>query len=209
MMRLLKTASWLLLVSGSAVAADLEQWKGIAGISGTDRISVIHITNLLLSHGIKSAIEGSVIYGVSVPPAQAELASQLLRTNAAKLGYYIWFGSNDVVRAAGGKQLISRSAVSSALKKPALASGTALGEFLRSKDISQLTAKYPYVVALSAHERQYLPTPKTYATGYDVQIELQKSLRDDADGYRGRYQVYDGGRRVEFLGSNEWRAGSK
>ena len=44
---------------------------------------------------------------------------------------------------------------------------------------------------LSVHKRQYLATPKTYGTGYDVEIELQKSLRKQDDGSRGNYQVYD------------------
>jgi hypothetical protein len=114
-----------------------------------------------------------------------------------------------VVRAAEGKQLISRSPVSSVLKKSEFASNTALGRFLRCKDISRLTAKYPYIVSLAIHERQYLATPKSYGTGYDVEIELQKSLGEHADGYRGRYQVYEDGSRVGFLGSNEWKVGEK
>jgi hypothetical protein len=206
--RAMKTLLVLSLMSG-ALAADLQDWKCIAGVSCIDRISQIHVTNLLLSHDIDSRMEGSVDCGISVLPAKAEQASQLLRRDARKLGYYVWFGSNDVVRAARGKQAISRSPVSSVLKKAEYGNDTALGRFLRSKDISQLTAKYPYVVSLSVHKRQYLSTPKTYGTGYDVEIELQKSLGERADGYRGSYQFYDGGSRVGFLGSNEWRFGGK
>jgi hypothetical protein len=196
-------------MAGVVAAADVKDWKGIAGVSGTDRITHIHITNLLLSHDIESVMEGSVIYGVSVPPAKAEQATKLLRTDAQKSGYYVWFGSNDVVRAAERKAIVSRISVSSALKKPEFASDTALGRCLRSKEIAKLTAKYPYIIAISVHERQYLTTPKKYGTGYDVEIELQKSLRKQDDGYRGSYQVYDGGRSVVFLGSNEWQVGDK
>ncbi len=53
---------------GVVAAANVEDWKGIAGVSATDRISQIHITNLLLAHGIQSMMDGSVVYGVSVPP---------------------------------------------------------------------------------------------------------------------------------------------
>jgi hypothetical protein len=203
MTRVFKISMLLSLISGVLTAAEVQDWKWVACISGMDKISEIHIINLLQSHGIKSVIEGSLAYGISVPPTNAELASQVLRTNAAKLGYMVWFGSNDVIRAAEPRQLITRRPVSSALKEPAYGTGTALGRFLRSKDISQLTAKYPYVVALSAHERRYLATPHNYSTGYDVEIELRKSPTVEAFGYRGSYQVYDGGSRVVFLGSNE------
>jgi len=202
MTRTLKTLLLLSLINRVVLAADLQDWKWIASISGNDKISEIHVTNLLLSHGIKSVVEGSVLYGISVPPANAEQASQLLRTDARKLGYGVWFGSNEVVKATEAKQVIAQSPVSSVLKKSEYGSGTALGRFLRSKDISQLTTKYPYVVILSVRERQYLATPKTYSTGYDVEIELKKSPGEQAFGYRGWYQVYDSGRRLEFLGSH-------
>ncbi len=165
MTRVFKICMVLSLVSVVLTAAEVQDWKCVASISGMDKISEIHINNLLQSHGIKSVIEGSLAYGISVPPARAELASQVLRTNAAKLGYMVWFGSNDVVRAAEPRQLITRRPVSSALKEPAYGTGTALGRFLRSEDISHLTTKFPYIVALSAHERRYLATPYNYSTG--------------------------------------------
>ena len=150
-----------------------------------------------------------MIYGVSVPPANAEQATKLLRADAPKGGYYVWFWSNDVVKATEPKVTVSRISVSAALKRPEFASDTALGRFLRSKEIAKLTAKYPDIISISVHERQYLATPKTHSTGYDVEIELQKSLRKQDDGYRGSYQVYDGGRSVGFLGSSEWKVGDK
>ena len=192
-----------------AAAVDIKDWKGIAGVSGTDRITQIHITNLLLSHDIESVMEGSVVYGVSVPPAKTEKATKLLRSDAPKGGYYVFFGSNDLVKATEPKAIVNRTSVSAALKQPEFASDTAFGRFLRSKKIAELTTKYPYIISISVHERQYLATPKTHGTGYDVEIELQKSLRKQDDGYRGSYQVYDDGRSVGFLGSNEWKVGDK
>ena len=189
--------------------ADIKDWKGIVGVSGTDRITQIHIGNLLLSHDIESVMEGSRIYRVSVPPAKAEQATKLLRADAPKGGYYVWFGSNDVVKATEPKPIVSRISVSAALQQLEFARDTALGRFLRSKEIAKLTAKYPYVISISVHERQYLATPKTHGTGYDVELELQKSLRKQEDGYRGSYQVYDDGRSVDFLCSYEWTVGDK
>jgi hypothetical protein len=184
---------------------DLQDWKGVACIGGLDEISSIHITNLLLSHDIKSAIDGSILYRIAVPAAKTEQASELLRADALNHGYYVLFDTNDFVRAAELEQRISRSAVSSVLERSEYASQTALGRFLRSNEISKLTAKYPYIVSLSVHERQYLATPMTFNTGYDVEIELQKSLREHDDGYRGWYQVYDSGKQVSLHGATEWK----
>lgn len=197
------------MLSGVLLAADPKDWKNIANISGTDRISDIHIGNLLESNDIDCVIEGSLLYGISVPPGKVEQATKLLRTDARKVGYYVWFGPDDVVKAAEAKQLISRATVSSVLKKSEYGADTALGRFLRTKDVSKLTVKYPYIVSFDVRERQYLATAKTYSTGYDVEIELQKSLDERADGYRGSYQVYDSGNRIELRGSNEWRFGAK
>ena len=195
----------------SAIVAgdDNREWKGIAAISGTDSISKIHITNLLLSHEIKSQIYGSLMYGVSVPAANAEEASKLLRADAHKLGYFVMFKRNDVVKAAPLIARVSRSEVEAVLKKPEYSSDTDLGRFLRSEDIAKVIARYSYVVSLSVHERQYLATPKTFKTGYDVRLELQKSFRQNDAGYSGHYQVYEDGGRVSCLGSSEWTAGKK
>jgi hypothetical protein len=200
-MRAVKTISLLLITSVVVATAAPTEWKTIAGVSGNDKITQIHITNLLLSHDIKSAMVGSVLYDVAVPSDKAEEAAKLLRIDAQKHDYWVLFGSNDVVRATECRTLVSRTSVSSTLKKPEFTSATALGKFLRSKKIAELTAKYPYIISLSIHERQYLATPKAYSTGYDVKIELKKSPEDQAFGYRGSYQVYDGGGQVECLGS--------
>lgn len=191
-------------MTGVAADGDVRNWKSIALVSGGDRITQIHITNLLLSHNIESVMEGSMVYDVSVPPSKAEQATKLLRTDAPKSGYFVSFGSNDVMRAPESKALVSRISVSSALKKPEFGSDEALGKFLRSKRIAALTRRYPYITSISIRERQYFSAPRTRATGYEVELELQGSLRKGDEGYRGRYQVYDGGGSVRFLGANEW-----
>jgi hypothetical protein len=178
----------------------------IASITGNDRITQIHITNLLLSHNIESSMEGSLIYGVSVASPNAQQAIELLRSDATNNGYYVWFGGKDVIRAAKPKPrvIVSRVPISSILERPEFASDAALGKFLRSKDIAELAVKYPYVISVSVLERQYLATPKTHATGYEVDIKLQKSLRAKDDGCRRDYQVYNGGSNVVSFGVGEW-----
>ena len=196
-------------MTGVAAVADMNDWTNIAGVSGTDRITQIHIRNLLLYHNIESGMEGSLMYDVSVPSAKAEEATKLLRADAPKTGYSIWFGSNDVVKATGPKAIINHVSVSAALQQPEFADSTALGKFLRSKELVKLPDKYPYIISLSVHERRYLATPQEYGTGYDIEITLQKSLREQDDGYHGYYQVYGDGQNVGFLGSNEWKVGAK
>ena len=55
----MKTLLLLLLMSGVVAATELKDWMGIAGVQGIDKISQIHITNLLrltaLSPGWKAA----------------------------------------------------------------------------------------------------------------------------------------------------------
>src|SRR5262245_57959315 len=124
-------------------------WSGIAAISGNDRISLIHITNLFRSYDIESIIEGSVLYGVSVPQSRTAEALKILRTDAQRHGYYVWFGKNDVVMATVPKTMITRSSASGVLENPEFAGETILGRFLRSEDISRLTSEYPYIISLS------------------------------------------------------------
>ena len=193
----------------STFAPNSDDWTGIAGISSNDVMSCIHITNFLGSNDIDSLIEGSLIYGISVPSAKASAAKDLLRADALMQGYRVQFDRSDMVNAAKLNPLVSRLDVASALKMEELGSETALGRFIRSEKLSSLTEKYPYVVLLAVHERKYLATPTTFSTGYDLEIELRTSLQDSADGYRGRFQVYDGGSEVKSLGSNEWIGGMK
>lgn len=181
-------------------------WTSIAGVAGADKITQIHIRNLLLSHDIKSTMEGSLAFGVLVLARDSIKATKLLRLDASKRGYNVWFGINDAMRAVGEREpIVIRTAVSSILKQPKFSRNTALGKFLRSKELSKLTTKYPYISKMSVRYRRYLETPMMYATGYEVEIGLQKSLREQDGGYRGSYQVYEGGRGIRFIGSNEWK----
>lgn len=193
----------LLFLSSFAQAHEVE-WKAICGISGGDVITHMHIANLLLAHDIESRINGSVIHGVEVPATQADEAIRLLRADASKRGYYIFFGEDDYIVAAAPKKCLIRRCFDDVIKQPDYTKTTDLGRFLRSKEITRLVAKYPDMTSLAVHKRHYLATPQEFRIGYDIVLELQKSLQKGDDGYRGWYQVYDNGHKVQFLGSNAW-----
>jgi len=199
--------SMVLIACGSAIlqAADPDEWKAVATISGNDSITQIHVRNLLLSNGITSFVEGSLAYAIEVPGSNAVQAARLLRDDAQGRTYNISFGSNGVVRAPEPKLLLSDVAISSALQRPEYVSETALGRFLRTKEVSDLTAKYPNIVALMVRERPYLATTNKIDTAYEVDIKLSKARGDRAFGYRGGYQVYGGGTNVVRQGANEAR----
>lgn len=175
----------------------------IATVSGVDRISHIHINNLLKSHGIDALIGGSLAYGVSVEPKNAVRATKLLRADAPKTGYRVYLDGGWVGRAVPLRMIARHVAVASALREPTFVPSHALGRFLRSKELSKISTKYPYILSMSVRERRYLSTPRTYSTGYEVEIELVKSPEKKTWNYRGSYQVYDNGKSVFFYTSSE------
>jgi hypothetical protein len=189
--------------------ADAADWKRIACIGGNDKITEVHITNLLLAHGIQAAIHGSRMYAIEVPSATAADAIQLLRSDTRNRDYHISFESGEVLEAPEPKEVVQGISVLSLLKRADYSSETALGLFLRADRISQLTAKYPYMFSLSLHERRYLATPHAHSTGWDVRFELHTSARGRADGCRGWCQLLDDGRKVHLFGFNEWGSMTK
>ena len=209
--RTVKAALFLLLSVGAALSAEPEPWKEVGAIPVVDKISDIHISNLLWSHGIDSAIVGSVIYAIKVLPARAAEATKLLRDDAPKRRYQVWLAeTNEIVGVAPEpKELVSRSAVATVLKQPEFSPKTTLGRFLRSKDITRHIAKYPFIISLRVVERQYLATTTDIQVGYNVDLDLQKSLRDRDDDFGGTYHVYDAGKCIKSLGSHEGTFGKQ
>jgi hypothetical protein len=50
-----------------------------------------HVQSLLEGNRIPTVIEGSLVYGVSVPPARKDRAIRVLRADAANHGYWVKF----------------------------------------------------------------------------------------------------------------------
>ena len=194
----------ILLALGIATAKGDQEWETVAGISGGDQITIIHISNLLASRGITTALAGSVMYNVSVPKDKAPESKQILRADAKAMGYYIRFGENDEVQPAEAKSLKIDKPASDLLALRQYGTNTSLGLFLRDAEISGKLRRYPFVHSLRVQERPYLAATNKTEIGYEVEIELRPRRSDESKGYRGWFQVWDGGKRVQFQGSNEW-----
>jgi hypothetical protein len=70
------------------VNQDYEKYVSAAAI---DPKRAEHVRKLLEEAGIPNIVEGSVVYGVSVPPDKKEQAIKLLRADAATEGYQVTF----------------------------------------------------------------------------------------------------------------------
>lgn len=97
-------SKWLMTIASFAGAALFAFAQGIpqtrnwvAGISGIDQITGIHVYNLLASNGIPCAMEGSVAYGIEILGPQTNEVFQILKKDAQVRGYSIWFGERDIV----------------------------------------------------------------------------------------------------------------
>jgi len=66
------------------------QFVGIAGIGG-DLQLVSRLAQMFQKAGITAIVEGSVVYGISVAPANKAHAIELLREDAAAHKYWIQF----------------------------------------------------------------------------------------------------------------------
>ena len=195
-------------LAGVAAYYDAIEWKVIADVMGCDRITHTHVYNLLAAKESECRIEGSIIYGVSVPKQHAEAAIRLLREDVNKRGYFISFGEKDNpkgIKATPKK--IKCLPVAQVLTRPEFAEDRPLGRWLRNPDLSAKLRDYPFVESLEIHEREYLATRDKTEIGYEIEIELRPKAGDDSKGFLVRYYVWTQGRRIERNGGTEWKRG--
>jgi hypothetical protein len=74
---------------------DYTKFVSIAGINGDPKL-VKHVEGVLHAVGITAIIEGSVVYGISVPPDRRPEAIEVLRKDAAQHKYWIEFSPTAV-----------------------------------------------------------------------------------------------------------------
>ncbi len=194
-------------LAGVAAYYDAIEWKVIADTMGCDRITHTHVYNLLASKEIECRIEGSILYGVSVPKQQAEEAIRILREDVKKRGYWMKLSVDDHPKVAEPTPMLKQLPIAQVLTRPEFAKDKPLGRLLRSPDLTAKLKTYPFVKSLSVREQEYLATKNTTDIGYEVEIELRPKACDDSKGFLVRYYVSAQGRRIEGNGGTEWKRG--
>jgi len=173
---------------------------------GYDRITHIHVGNLLASKEIECSIQGSMIYRISVPKQKAEAAIQLLREDARKRGYWINFGTKEKLGYAKiTPKKITCLPATQLMARPDFAADQPLGRWLHSTDLSAKLQVYPFVESLKTYEREYLATRDKTQIGYYIEVELHPKAGNDSKGFRGRYLVWARGERIEGPSGAEWK----
>ena len=180
----------------------------VAAVNGLDGITHTHVRSLLKSHGIECIIEGSVDYGVSVPAKDYTQAVKILEEDL-KIHHY------DITLHAEGKDfkyaIPKKMWRESAPKKnhreliglPSYKPTTDIGALLRSDEVCKEITTFPYVVRIKSLERKYLNSSGKASTGHEFEIELAVKSDEQIGGKRLRFQVWDNGRQIRSLGSNE------
>jgi hypothetical protein len=187
----------------------MDGWTFIATVGGLDSITLTHLHSLLKSHGIDSISEGSVVYGVAVPTDRQEDAIRVIKADLREREY-------DITLHAGGKETEYsipksrwRAATPNAhytdvITRPDCAPSTDLGALLRSAEVVNDTLAFPYVIRIKSLERQYRSEDQTLHTGHQFEVEFAVSADKEIGGKRIYFQVWDHGKQIESLGSNEW-----
>ena len=68
-------------------------YSTFVNVGAVDPKQATHVASLLDSHRIPNIVEGSVVYGISVPPDKAKNAATILSRDAESFGY--WFQGED------------------------------------------------------------------------------------------------------------------
>ena len=163
----------IILVSVVGVRSE-EETASIGAISCDDGLLHVHITNLLLGHGIPALFPGSVLHSIEVPVSRQKEAAQIVRQDALERGYPVLFGQDDSTPdRATFVEVLSNVAFKKALALPAYSRRMAIGKFLRREDVIKPAVEYPYIDSMEVALRQYLATPKKLRTGYIVRLSLR------------------------------------
>jgi hypothetical protein len=184
------------------------QWSAIGTIGGLDRITEEHITALLNLHGIDSAIEGSIVYGVSVPVGDEARALKILREDAEKRHYWIdlYEGDKCVFRSSASDDLKTENLsekYETVLKRKEFEKSSDLGAVLRDASIAKSVPPFRYVKWVKWLKREYLDEKGRERIGHVVEVELSIDPNLDIGGKHARFQVWDDGKKIQTMGSSE------
>ena len=189
----------LLLSVCVASAAERGEWASVGGISSVEQISVVHIENLMAAHGIEALIWGSIFYVIEVPRAKKAEAIKLLKRDAPRRNYVVHnVEGRKIGRAPVSSERLRRIRVRDALKMPEYSPETSLGRFLRSKEVTALTKKHPFIQSLEVAERQYRITPTELSDAYEIEIVLRSTLGPRGKEATNSCQIMNHGRTVAY-----------
>jgi hypothetical protein len=189
------------------------QWSEIGTIGGLDQITDQHITALLKLHGISSAIEGSIVYGVSVPVGDEARALKILREDAKKRHYWIdlYDGDKRVFHSDDSDDWKTENLsekYDTVLKRNEFEKSSDLGAVLRHSSFAESVPPFNYVKWVKWLKREYLDEKGRERIGHVVEVELSVDPNLEIGGKHARFQVWDDGKKIQTMGSSEWWHGT-
>lgn len=187
----------------------IDDWSFVAAVGGGDRITHTHVQSLLKRHGIECLIEGSVVYGVSVPKKNYDRAVEVLKEDLKIHRYSITLHAegNDIKYTIPEKmwrkstpKKTHQELIGLELYGPT----TDIGALLRSPEMRKEIVTFPHVVCIKSLERRYLNPGGKERIGHEFDIELAVKPGEKIGGKRLRFQVWNNGKQVQLVGANEW-----
>jgi hypothetical protein len=167
------------------------------------------VQSLLKRHGIECLIEGSVVYGVSVPKKNYDRAVEVLKEDLKIHRYSITLHAegNDIKYTIPEKmwrkstpKKTHQELIGLELYGPT----TDIGALLRSPEMRKEIVTFPHVVCIKSLERRYLNPGGKERIGHEFDIELAVKPGEKIGGKRLRFQVWNNGKQVQLVGANEW-----
>jgi hypothetical protein len=192
-----------------------KKWVGVGCVDGLDAITHAHVTALLQGKGIDSVLEGSLVYGVSVPENDLVDAIRVLKEDAKKGHYAILIHDGNELFEYGPPKdqewLVDKidEKYATVIRQEKYGESTELGRVLRESLVRSSVPPFAFVVCVKSLKREYLDSSGKMKTGYDVEIELSADLHNAVGGKRISFQVWDGGKKINFIGGNEWWQGDE
>ena len=90
-MKILLAASFLIILVSCSQSPEFsyEDTSSFVSVAAVDPKKAAHVIKLLDDNGIPNIVEGSVVYGVSVPSEKKNEAIRLLKADAEEHSYFL------------------------------------------------------------------------------------------------------------------------
>ncbi|HDZ22257.1 hypothetical protein LCGC14_0274960 [marine sediment metagenome] len=192
----------------------MDGWRFVATVGGLDRITHTHLRSLLSARGIDCGLGGSRAYAVTVPEADHSEAIKVIKEDLRQRKYNITLhtGGEDLTFSIPDSDWQTSEPGrlhADLLSDDDFAAATDIGALLRSPEVMADVLAFPYVVRIKSLQREYLDSEQNVRIGHQFEIELAVKADEEIGGKRLRFQVWDQGKQLQHLGSNEWGHGSR